>query len=303
MSSSSNQDSDLILKEDLNAQMEFEKHCIECLRAIVKLSRAPKFKIPTQTAWHLSRNLQELIGEPGNGELLVDLAFSWRIYNYTLPYYLTNEGFEDPKFWICYLDPLPIDVVFPEDLRVALNKLYNRPGKVNSTNDHQNVRRTYRLLSPLFKQDFMQRIVWGDCDSSRFNYEELQRMGWNHNSNPCWLLSIFWDSGSKSEFQVNEEKLKQMFPGYYADEICKTARRDCGSHSPFLSWDDRRQLIDSFSARFGLWPLIAAPGRCASIFYHRELELRRATYFIINLRVPGHLALRLAEITHLEQSI
>ena len=125
MSSSSNQDSDLILKEDLNAQMEFEKHCVDCLRAIVKLSRAPKFRIPSQTAWHLSRNLQELIGEPGNAGLLVDLAFSWRIYNNILPYYLTNEGFADPRFWVCYLDPLPLGIVFPEDLRRALGAALN----------------------------------------------------------------------------------------------------------------------------------------------------------------------------------
>jgi hypothetical protein len=306
--SDSDSDVDLIGWEDPSEGLEFDKHNIGCLVAVVKLIKTAKFRFHSKSGWNVSRRLQEMIGEPDNSVQIADLAYYVRLRHHAaVPKYITNDLFEAPGFWLHYLDPLPIDVILPEEVRICLNSIYNRPLKPGSfsTDNVHTLRRTFRLLHPSFKREFMQRVVWGNCGRSKFTCEELQRMGWNANSNPCWLLSVVWNPNSdvEAKFTQNEEKLERLFPGYYSNKVCKISRKSWIMGKRVSSFWLHNKMAAKFCNRFDIWPLVSHGDRAAAtVFYQLELELQRASYLIVELGLPPKIAWHLAEDRALRQT-
>jgi hypothetical protein len=278
-------------REDPKTRVEFQQHIVGCLRAIVKLIQAPKFSFDCSSPWDLCRQLQRLIGEPDNSAELADLAYFWRTAKYW-PSYFTNSSYRNPFVWGIYLDQLPLNVILPEDIRVVLNRVYNqlvdnkRP-KSTLWEREQSCYRTYRLLHPLFKKDFLTRVVWkkpsfGSKPSYEFNLDELEMLGWCSDSHPSWLLVHFWKADHKiASLEEYYERVHRLCPERPWVEIIKTWVEKRAPAQIYFGWEICKQMSESF----GVWPLINSK-HSAIVFHLAELELWNTTYFSFNLGLP-----------------
>lgn len=268
-----------------NIELEFEKHNIACLSLIVELIQAPYFQFAYHCPWDLQRKLQKLIGNSNNCAELTDIAYLWR-RDAPPTAYLTNSSYHDPRVWGFYLDLLPINVVLPEKVRRVLNRSYNQSFNLGE----QTPRRTYRLLHPLLKKDFLTRVVWKhpfyeSPGGKNFSFDELEQMGWQPGCHPSWLLSPFWFCRTKLKQTELHQRISTLSPGVFANTVCTAT----GLQGPLLDQALCKTLRNLASEMHGIWPLIKMQN-CAFVFFHQEMRMMRTTYFIFCLGIPGPVA-------------
>jgi hypothetical protein len=220
-------------KSEIGNAIKFQEHNISCLRIIVRLIQAPEFLVKCNSPWELCQHLELLVNGSGNVAVLNDLAYIWRRSKFW-PQTFTNDSYKSPKVWGFYLDLLPLNVILPEEIRVVLNRIYNESAYGQLTDlwwpKEQSCRRTFRLLHPLFKKEFMVRYSWaanGDnkkCEE--FTFDDLELMGWSLGCNPTWLISPFWSCAYRSQISKNLKRLELLCPGPYPALIKSLAARN-----------------------------------------------------------------------------
>lgn len=271
--------------EDTNVELKFEAHNIGCLRLIAELIQAPTFQFSYHSPWDLLLKLQKLSGNANNSAELADIAYIWRTYSPKTEY-MTNSSYDDPRVWGFYLDLLPINVVLPEKVRRVLNRSYT----LSFNFDEQSPRRTFRLLHPLLKKDFLTRVVWEhpwyeSPGGRNFGFDELEQMGWQPGCHPSWLLSPFWFCRTKLKQTELHQRICTLSPGVFANTVCTAT----SLQGPALDQALCKTLRNLASEMHGIWPLIKMQ-HCAFVFFHQEMRMTRATYFIFCLGIPGPVA-------------
>lgn len=267
---------------DPNVELEFETHNISCLRLIVELIQAPCFQFPYHSPWDLLLKLQKLFGNENNSAELTDITYLWRTFPPRTAY-LDNSSYHDPKVWGFYLALLPINVVLPEKVRRVLNRSYNQSYNLSE----QPPRRTFRLLHPLLKKDFLTRVVWKypwyeSPNGKNFSFDELEQMGWQPGCHPSWLLLPFWFCRTILKRTELHQRISTLSPGVFANTVCTATGYG-------LDQALYKTLCNQASKMHGIWPLIKMQN-CAFVFFHEEMRMMRTTYFIFCLGIPGHVA-------------